>query len=331
MDLSQSKKTVLVTGGAGYVGSHACKGLAEAGYVPVVYDNLSKANRNSVLWGPLEEGNIVDRKRLDEVLKKHAPYAVMHFAAFIEAGESVQDPAKYYENNTAGALSLLQSMRANGVERFLFSSTAAVYGEPLQIPIEENHSLFPINPYGASKLMVERILADFSQAYGLHYTALRYFNAAGSDPQGMCGEDHNPETHLIPLVLQVALGQRPYINVYGDDYDTPDGSCIRDYVHVTDLVDAHLLALEALKNKNFTPAYNLGNGQGFSVFEVIEMAKQITGKEIPVQIGIRRPGDPAKLVANSNKAYEELGWKPNHSALEQIIETAWRWAKNKQT
>lgn len=327
MLLPAKNKTVLVTGGAGYVGSHACKSLAQAGYLPVVYDNLSKGHLNSVQWGPLEKGDMGDRERLDAVFKTYRPDAVMHFAAFIEAGESVSYPGKYYENNTFGTLTLLQAMCANGVKPIIFSSTAAVYGEPQGIPISETHPLAPINPYGTSKHMVELMLADFGTAHGLRYTALRYFNAAGADLHGDCGENHTPETHLIPLILQVALGKRPHVILNGDDYDTPDGSCIRDYVHVTDLVDAHILALEALLTRTIAPAYNLGNGCGFSVREVIDTARQVTNLDIPLKIGPRRPGDPAKLVADSSKAKRELGWMPKYAQLVKIIETAWQWAR----
>ena len=330
MDLPNRNKKILVTGGAGYIGSHACKSLAQAGYLPVVYDNLSKGHLSSVQWGPLEKGDMGDRERLESVFKTYRPDAVMHFAAFIEAGESVNDPGRYYENNTNGTLTLLRSMCTNDVKHIIFSSTAAVYGEPHEIPVPETHPQIPINPYGASKYMVERILTDFRTAYGLRYTALRYFNAAGADPEGDCGEDHTPETHLVPLVLQVALGDRSHITLNGDDYDTPDGSCIRDYVHVTDLVAAHILALEALLAGQVAPAYNLGNGCGFSVHEVIDAVRQVTNQKIPLKIGPRRPGDPAKLVADSSKAKRELGWTHEYAQLEHIIETAWQWAKKQK-
>ncbi|MBF0146478.1 MAG: UDP-glucose 4-epimerase GalE [Magnetococcales bacterium] len=328
MNTTEKNNKILVTGGAGYIGSHACKALARAGYLPVVYDDFSTGHRSAVRWGQLEEGSLGDRTRLDEVIQAHRPFAVMHFAAFIEAGESVVDPGKYYMNNTCHALSLLRAMRDHGLERLIFSSTAAVYGDPLQVPITENHPLAPINPYGTSKFMVERILEDFSRAYGLRHVTLRYFNAAGADPEGDCGEDHTPESHLIPLVLQVALGVRPHITLFGNDYATPDGSCIRDYVHVTDLIEAHMLALGALTSGKGSAVYNLGNGRGFSVLEVIEVARRVTGRDISVKIGPRRPGDPSRLIADPGKAKRELGWVLRHDDLAEIIETAWRWILN---
>ncbi|MBF8271433.1 MAG: galE [Magnetococcales bacterium] len=330
MNHSKGNNTVLVTGGAGYIGSHACQALARAGYFPVVYDDLSNGHRSAVRWGPLEVGNVGDRARLDAVFQAYRPQAVMHFAAFIEAGESVTDPGKYYRNNTCNALTLLGAMRENHVEQLIFSSTAAVYGVPQEIPISESHPLDPINPYGASKRMVERFLSDFAHAHGIRYIALRYFNAAGADPAGATGEDHHPETHLIPLVLQTALGIRPHVTLYGSDYDTPDGSCIRDYVHVSDLVDAHILALKALADDRAGQAYNLGNGLGFSVLEVIDCARKVTGREIRVEQGPRREGDPSRLVADASKARKVLGWNPVYADLPNIMETAWKWLLSNQ-
>ncbi len=316
---------ILVTGGAGYIGSHACKALAQAGYTPVTYDNLVYGHRWAVRWGPLEVGDIADRARLDAVIAQYRPAAVMHFAAYAYVGESVQDPGKYYRNNVAGTLTLLEAMRDHGIDTLIFSSTCATYGIPDQVPIAEDHPQRPINPYGASKWMIERILQDFDAAHGLRSIALRYFNAAGADPDGDIGEAHDPETHLIPLVLDAAAGKRPAITVYGDDYDTPDGTCIRDYIHVTDLANAHVVALKALQAGPATTAYNLGNGQGFSVREVIAAAEAVTGRPVPVHIGARRSGDPARLVGDARRIRQALGWTPRHQALEAMLATAWRW------
>ncbi len=317
--------TVLVTGGAGYIGSHACKALARAGYNPVTYDNLVYGHRWAVRWGPLEVGELADRSRLGEVMRRYRPRAVMHFAAYAYVGESVENPAKYYRNNVAGTLSLLDAMRDQGVDRLVFSSTCATYGVPESVPIREEHPQRPINPYGASKLMVERILRDFDTAYGLRSMVLRYFNAAGADPEGDIGEDHDPETHLIPLVLDAAAGRRPNIVLFGDDYDTPDGTCIRDYIHVTDLAHAHVLALKALERGTPSTAYNLGNGNGVSVQEVITVAREVTGREIATLIGPRRAGDPARLVGDATRICRELGWQSQHAHIATIVETAWRW------
>ena len=323
--MTQANPTVLVTGGAGYIGSHACKALARAGYTPVTYDNLVYGHEWAVRWGPFERGDIGDRPRLDQVLKRYRPQAVMHFAAYAYVGESVQAPGKYYRNNVAGTLTLLEALCDQGIDCFIFSSTCATYGEPGRIPITENAPQAPVNPYGASKLMVERMMQDFGSAYGLRSAALRYFNAAGADPDGEIGEDHDPETHLIPLVLETAAGQRPHITIFGDDYDTPDGTCIRDYIHVTDLAEAHVLALDSLGRRPGFDAYNLGNGAGYSVREVIDTARRVSGKEIPVVIGARRAGDPPRLVGDASRAIEELGWQPRYVQLEAIVETAWRW------
>jgi len=318
-------KHVLVTGGAGYVGSHACKALAAAGYVPVSFDNLEYGHEWAVRWGPFVQGDILDRPALDAAMEKYQPVAVMHFAAFAYVGESVGNPIKYYRNNVSGSLCLLAAMCDHGVGKFILSSTCATYGTPDAVPILETHPQRPINPYGASKLMVEQILRDVDAAQGLRSISLRYFNAAGADPVGEIGESHDPETHLIPLVLDAAAGVRPEIVVYGDDYATPDGTCIRDYIHVSDLANAHVLALRTLEAGAVTTAYNLGNGHGFSVKEVIETARLVTGRDIPVRIGARRTGDPPRLVGDATRIRKELGWRPEHSDLAEMIGSAWKW------
>jgi UDP-arabinose 4-epimerase len=317
--------TVLVTGGAGYIGSQTCKALAAAGYSVVTYDNLVYGHRHAVKWGPFEQGDILDSARLREVMDKHRPTAVLHFAAFAYVGESVSDPSKYYRNNVLGSFTLLEAMRESGIDRMVFSSTCATYGIPDQIPITEGAPQRPANPYGATKLLVEKMLADYGVAYGLKSIALRYFNAAGADPEGEIGEEHEPETHLIPLVLEAASGKRPNVTVFGDDYDTADGTCIRDYVHVSDIADAHVLALDKLPSGNFRAAYNLGTEHGTSVAEIIAAARRVTGKPIPVVMGSRRAGDPARLLADASLAKRELGWRPRHLDIENIIETAWHW------
>jgi len=317
---------ILVTGGAGYIGSHTCKALAAAGFMPVAYDNLVFGHEWAVKWGPLARGDILDRGRLEEVFRQYKPSAIVHFAAYAYVGESVEQPAKYYKNNVTGTLTLFEAMRDHGVEQMVYSSTCATYGRPQMIPIPEHHPQNPVNPYGASKLMVEQILADFSAAYGLRSISLRYFNAAGADADGEIGEDHDPETHLIPLVLQTAAGKRPNITIYGTDYDTPDGTCIRDYVHVSDLAEAHVLALKALSSNGSSASYNLGTGRGFSVREVIQTAHSVTGRVIPVREGPRRPGDPPRLVADATRAKTDLGWTPKYADLNQIVKSAWGWS-----
>ena len=315
---------ILVTGGAGYIGSHATRLFLREGHDVVVYDDLSYGHAAAVPDGRLVVGDLADAVLLERTVRDRGVDAVVHFAAFTYVGESVEDPAKYYRNNLANTLTLLEVMRRAGVGRIVFSSTAATYGTPLEVPIPETHPQSPINPYGRSKLAMEWALADYAAAYGLGFAALRYFNAAGASPDGDIGEDHDPETHLIPIVLQAALGRRPHVSVFGTDYDTPDGTCIRDYVHVDDLASAHLLALERL-----TPgarlAYNLGTGRGYSVREVIRTCEAVSGRRVPVQEGPRRAGDPAVLVASSEKATRELGWNPRYGDLTQIVETAWRW------
>ena len=321
-------KNILVVGGAGYIGSHMCKYLVNKGYTPIVFDNLVYGHRQAVKYGPFMEGSIGDSKLIRHVFSEYQIEAVMHFAAFCYVGESVTEPAKYYRNNVADTLNLLEAMVEMNVNNFIFSSSCATYGEPVEIPITEQHPQNPINPYGRTKLMVEQILDDFKDAYGLESVCLRYFNAAGADPDGELGEDHEPETHLIPLVLQAALGQRAAINIFGDDYPTRDGTCIRDYIHINDLAQAHFLALEKLLNGQPGGKYNLGNGNGYSVKEVINVARNITGKPIPSKIVERRPGDPAILIGSSEKAIKELGWKPQFPNLDTIIETAWKWHRD---
>lgn len=319
---------ILVVGGAGYIGSHMCKYLAQNNHTPIVLDNLIYGHREAVKWGPFIEGAMENRDLLDNIFTQYKIEAVMHFAAFAYVGESVTEPGKYYENNVAATISLLEGMRKHNVLKFIFSSTCATYGEPVDIPIRESHPQKPINPYGRSKVMVEQILDDYQNAYGLNSISLRYFNAAGADPDGEIGEDHNPETHLIPLILQTAMGIRDEITVFGDDYPTEDGTCIRDYIHVTDLSQAHLLALEKLMNHSPGGQYNLGNGDGISVKKVIDAAREITGKRIPSKMAERRPGDPAVLIGSSDKANKELAWKPQFADLKSILETAWCWHKN---
>jgi UDP-arabinose 4-epimerase len=320
-----NSKAVLVTGGAGYIGSHTCKALAAAGYTPVTYDDLSAGHRWAVKWGPLEAGGIADRRRLDAVIDKWRPNAVMHFAGRISVAESVEEPALYYRDNVAGTLVLLEAVRSHGIQRFVFSSSAAVYGIPRKTPIPEDHRLEPVNPYGRSKFMVERILADIGRAHGISSVSLRYFNAAGADPDGQIGEDHDPETHLVPIVLAAALGRRGGVSIYGTDYDTDDGTCIRDYIHVSDLADAHVLALEHLEKNSGALAVNVGVGRGYSVREVIETAEAVTGRSITADAGGRRAGDAPVLVASARKARELFGWRPKRSGLDNILRTAFHW------
>ena len=319
---------ILVVGGAGYIGSHMVKVLAGKGHDVVTFDNLSKGYRDAVLHGEFIQGDLANQQQLDTLLSGAKFDAVMHFASFIEVGESVREPAKYYQNNLTNTQNLLDAMVKHHVLKFVFSSTAAVFGEPEYTPIDERHPTNPINPYGRSKLMVEQILDDYDHAYGLKSVALRYFNAAGADPDGELGERHSPETHLIPLVLQAASGRRESISVYGDDYDTPDGTCVRDYIHINDLCDAHLLALNKIQNEGQSLRYNLGNGLGFSVMQVINMAKEVTGAAIQVISNERRQGDPAILVADAALAKQELSWQPQFAELHHIIEHAWQWEKS---
>lgn len=322
-------KNILVIGGAGYIGSHMVRMLAKQGYNPVVFDNLSKGHKEAVANYPFELGDLGDKARLTEVFKKYGIEAVMHFAAFAEVGESVKEPSKYYHNNVAKVLDLLDALVENDIKYFVFSSTAATFGEPIRPKIDESHPQNPINPYGNTKLMVEKILADFDTAYGLKATALRYFNASGADDSGEIGESHNPETHLIPIVLQAAAGKRASIKMFGTDYPTPDGTCVRDYVHVNDLARAHILALEKMFKDNVSERFNLGSGNGFSVAEIVKEAKRITGIDFTVEKAPRRDGDPAVLVADSAKAERILGWKPQYN-LTRIIETAWNWEQHRK-
>jgi UDP-glucose 4-epimerase len=318
-------KVILVTGGAGYIGSHAVKELRTQGYKVLAYDNLSTGHQWAVKKDELIEGDLADREYVQSVLKKENPIAVMHFAASSLVGESVERPELYFRNNVINTLNLLEVMLASGVKYFIFSSSAAVYGNPHHIPIPEDHPLEPVNPYGEGKVFVEKALRWYGEIHDLKYISLRYFNAAGADPEGKLGEAHDPETHLIPRILEVALDKRPSIEIYGTDYDTVDGTCIRDYIHVTDLAQAHILALEALLNDHPSRVYNLGNQKGFSVKEAVEAAREVTGHPILTKESPRRPGDPPVLVASSDRIKKELAWKPRYDDLKTVIETAWRW------
>ena len=318
-------QSVLVTGGAGYIGSHACKVLARAGRQPVVFDNLSRGHREAVRWGPLVEGDLGDRERLVAAIKTHRVSAVMHFAAYAYVGKSVANPALYYSNNLAGTLSLFEAMRETGVDKIVFSSTCATYGIPESVPIRETAPQLPVNPYGETKLAIERALRWYGEAYGLRSMSLRYFNAAGADHEGEIGELHEPETHLVPLVVQTALGQRSHIDIYGTDYPTADGTAIRDYIHVEDLADAHLRALEHLCAGGASAALNLGTGTGHSVREVVAAAEAVSGRVIPWRAVARRPGDAPVLVAEPGLALEQLGWRARCSDLSTIIRTAFAW------
>lgn len=316
---------ILVVGGAGYIGSHMVKLLLDKAHTAITFDNLSSGYRDAVLGGDFVKGDLSDLAALDSLFTCYKPDAVMHFASFINVGESVQHPDKYYFNNFSNTLNLLNAMVKHDVKNFIFSSTAAVFGEPEYVPIDEAHAKNPLNPYGRSKWIVEQVLTDYERAYGLKSVCLRYFNAAGADPSGMLGERHEPETHLIPLVLQAISGRRPSITVFGRDYDTPDGTCIRDYVHIVDLCTAHLLALVKLVDTGFSMRFNLGNGAGFSVQEVIAVAEVVTNKKVTVIEGSRREGDPARLVADATHAKTTLGWAPVYSDLKTIIKHAWSW------
>jgi UDP-glucose 4-epimerase len=316
---------ILVTGGAGYIGSHCCKELQRRGFHPIVLDNLVYGHRENLKWGDFCEGDLSNPDDLNKCFKKFKVDAIMHFAAYAYVGESVTDPMKYYGNNVRNTIHLLDAALKFNVNNFVFSSTCATYGNPESIPLDENHPRNPINPYGKTKKIIEDILTDCASAYGFKFISLRYFNAAGADPQGETGEKHIPETHLIPLVLDVAAGKSEAIRVFGNDYATPDGTCIRDYIHVNDLAAAHILALERLLDGGSSDVFNLGQGQGFSVKEVIEQAARITGKTIPLIETDRREGDPPVLIASNEKAVQQLGWQPEFSNLEDIIQTAWRW------
>jgi UDP-glucose 4-epimerase len=316
---------ILVVGGAGYIGSHMVKFLHHSGCTVTTIDNLSTGYRDAVLYGKFVKADIADPLAIESVLSSSKFDAVMHFASCIEVGESIIDPAKYYKNNVAATITLLDAMRKYNVDKFIFSSTAATFGEPIYLPIDERHPQRPINPYGRTKLVIEGLLSDYGIAYGLKSVCLRYFNASGADPEGQLGERHEPESHLVPIILQAASGRRSHVTVFGRDYDTPDGTCIRDYVHVADICQAHWLALNALFNGLESQSFNLGNGDGFSVNEVIEFAKEVTEASIKVLDGERRLGDPAKLVADCRKAQTVLGWEKKFSSMARIIEHAWRW------
>ncbi|KIC10332.1 UDP-glucose 4-epimerase [Leisingera sp. ANG-M1] len=318
---------ILVTGGAGYIGSHACKALKAAGYTPVTYDNLVTGWQDAVKFGPFEKGDLNDRARLDEVFAKYQPAAVMHFAALSQVGEAMSEPGRYWANNTGGSLNLIEAAVAAGCLDFVFSSTCATYGEHDNVVLDENTPQLPLNAYGASKRAVEDILKDFGAAHGLRSVIFRYFNVAGADPEAEVGEFHRPETHLVPLVLDAIAGKRDALTIFGTDYDTPDGTCIRDYVHVCDLVDAHVLGLKWLEAGKGSQVFNLGTGSGFSVREVMDKAEAVTGQKVPCNTGERRAGDCTKLVSGSTRAVTDLGWEPQRSTLEVMIADAWKWHK----
>jgi len=318
---------ILVAGGAGYIGSHTCLNLASKGFTPVVYDNLSNGHAEFVKWGPLEVGDIRDRGRLDQVLAAYRPEAIIHFAAAIEVGESVRDPGGYYDNNVSGTITLLRAAQAAGIDKMVFSSTCATYGIPSTIPMDESHAQSPINPYGRSKLIVEQILKDLDQYQGFRSFILRYFNAAGADPEGRIGEWHTPETHAIPIAMDAALGRRQHFQVLGTDYDTRDGSCVRDFVHVLDLADAHTRAIEHLLGGGKSHALNLGTGHGTTVKELLDTLRRVVGRDFQIKYGPRREGDSPALVADNALAYQTIGWSPRHD-LQSIIATAWHWHAN---
>ena len=319
------EQKVLVTGGAGYIGSHACKALRQAGYEPVTFDNLVTGWKDAVKFGPFEQGDLLNKSDVDRVFKKHRPAAVLHFAALSQVGESMQEPGRYWKNNVMGSLNLIQAAVDHSCLDFVFSSTCATYGDQDGVVLDENSSQYPINAYGASKRAVENILADYQAAFGLNQVIFRYFNVAGADPDGEVGEFHQPETHLIPLILDAIDGKRDALTIFGNDYDTPDGTCIRDYVHVCDLVDAHVLGLKWLQEGRGSRVFNLGTGDGFSVRQVIDQAKHVTNQPVPVTDGPRRPGDCTTLVSGSLRAKTELGWSADRSNLKQMITDAWRW------
>jgi UDP-arabinose 4-epimerase len=322
---------LLITGGAGYIGSHAAKALALAGLRPIVLDNLERGQRGAVRWGPFIEADLADRAALEKVFRDYSIDAVIHFGAYAYVGESMQMPGRYFRNNVANTLNLLDAMHAAGVLKIVFSSTCATYGYPTRIPISEDHVQQPVNPYGESKLMVERLLHWYGQAHGVEWVALRYFNAAGADPDGELGEEHDPETHLIPLAIAAAVGSIECLEIYGTDYDTPDGTAIRDYLHVTDLADAHLAAVRYLCRGGSSTAFNLGTGRGYSVREVAAVVEQVSGCKVPIREVGRRPGDPPYLMADAGKANRELGWYPRQSTLEEMVRTAWQWKTRPKT
>ena len=321
-------ENVLVTGGAGYIGSHACKLLQRLGYTPVVFDNFATGWRDAIKFGPFERSDLLNKSELDSVFKKYDPVAVMHFAALSQVGESMQDPGRYWQNNVMGSLNLVQAAIEHDCMDFVFSSTCATYGEQDGVVLDEDSAQFPINAYGASKRAIENILADYQAAYGLNHVIFRYFNVAGADPEAEVGEFHRPETHLIPLILDAVDGKRDALTIFGTDYDTPDGTCIRDYVHVCDLVDAHVLGLKWLQDGRGSRVFNLGTGDGFSVREVVDQARHVTNRPVPIVEGARRPGDCTKLVSGSSRAVSELGWSADRSNMKQMITDAWRWHQN---
>jgi UDP-arabinose 4-epimerase len=321
----KNKGNILVTGGAGYVGAHTCKALAAAGFNPITFDNLSRGHEWAVKWGPFEPGDVTDAERVNEVLERYRPLGVMHFAALAYVGESVQYPGEYYTNNVAGSLCLLQATRSAGIENFVFSSSCSTYGIPNTIPIPEDHKQEPVNPYGAGKLMVETMLRDFDTAYGIRSVSLRYFNAAGADPDGETGEDHDPETHALPLAIMTALRERQRFEVFGTDYPTTDGTAVRDYVHVSDLASAHVMALKYLLVGGQRTALNLGTGRGYSVRELIASVERVSGRTVAVIEAPRRPGDPPELIADAAKASQVLGWVPQYRELDAIVRTALHW------
>jgi len=323
------KKTILVTGGAGFVGSHTCKALARAGYIPVTFDNLERGHRWAVKWGPFEQGDIRSASDLERAFQRWRPHAVIHFAAYAYVGESIQQPTRYYDNNVGGTAKLLAACAAHSCSNFVFSSSCATYGLPAALPVRENEEQKPINPYGYSKLIVERMLKEVEAAHSIKHVILRYFNASGADPDGELGELHFPETHLIPLVLFTAMGLRPFVKVFGNDYSTPDGTCIRDYIHVSDLADAHVAAISWLAEGHQSDTFNLGNGQGASVSDIITASEQVTGSVIKSHICDRRPGDPPVLVSDSTKARTQLNWSPRFPKLDQQIGHAWNWFRVK--
>jgi UDP-arabinose 4-epimerase len=320
---------ILVVGGAGYIGSHTALALAEAGHEPVVFDNLVMGHEWAVQWGPLIQGDLIDGDALRRVLREQRIDAVIHFAAYAYVGESVQNPRKYFDNNVSGTLSLLNAMLDAGIRDIIFSSTCATYGIPNRVPIDESHPQSPINPYGETKLIIERALKWYGEAYDLNWVALRYFNAAGADPEGRIGESHDPETHLIPLVIDATLGKRGPVQIFGTDYPTPDGTAVRDYIHVLDLADAHIRALDYLRGGGTSQPFNLGNGTGYSVRQVVDSVKQVSGKPVPFEEGPRRPGDPPELIGDATRAIETLGWTRQFPKLDPIVETAWRWHSRK--
>ncbi len=323
--VNMKEKNILIAGGAGYIGSHMVLALLEKGYHPVIFDNLSEGHREAVHGGTFIKGDLADGNKLRETFHTYNISAVMHFAANCYVGESVTNPRKYYENNVFNTFNLINVMQECGIDKFIFSSSCATYGNPIHLPLKEDHPQNPINPYGNTKLVVEKILHDYGNAYDFFSISLRYFNAAGADPQSRTGENHSPETHLIPNVINAALGINSTVKIFGNDYDTPDGTCIRDYIHVMDLAQAHLLALEKLLNGYKTDFFNLGNGAGYSNKQIVETVEKVTGKKISVEKASRRAGDPPILVGSSEKAKRDLGWNPEYATLEKIIETAWNW------